>query len=135
MTIRPNKENYAYIVILFICISLFDTVLFIENDNQISIFIICITPILLWITFRFAITVGKTLIFCNEGCIVSMLGYRKLYTWDKLETKRLEDYKNTMSFKRQFFEGAFFLSVRLAVRDGWAHVNSAYLHIHSLHFS
>lgn len=65
----------------------------------------------------------KTTELCAEGYWVSFCGVRRLYRWEDVKTKRLEDYSKVMdrSFNNaRFPEGAIF-SVHKLKRPKWMH--------------
>lgn len=86
----------------------------------------CALPLLLLTLFVASGSVCllcKTVELCPEGYWVSFCGVRRLYRWEDVKTKRLEDYAKVIdrNFNNaRFPEGAIF-SVHKANRPQWMH--------------
>lgn len=91
MIMKPAKETYVIIVIMFLLILLFNVLLVTEFNLTFLEFLPCLvlTSVLsvnIWISYTRKIT------FSQDGCEVTFLWFRKFYSWDDLRTKRYEQY-------------------------------------------
>ena len=90
MTIKPKKVTVQKMLIGSIIVFILDLCIFFKSYIG--------GMILLGISFLYlipeCIASCRTFIFNDQGCTVSFLWYKKMYTWDELKMKQYVTYNN-----------------------------------------
>lgn len=106
MVIKSSKEYHLLALILLICITFFFFLLLSVANN--IVFSVITATLLIIIAVRYWISAGRVLIMDAEGCTVQFLWYCRTYKWTELETKRIEDYTNSIGYRQPYTAGVIF---------------------------
>lgn len=88
--------------------------------------------IVFWI-LRFCISVGRTLIFDENGCTVKFLWFSKSFKWEELKTKKIVDLKDALGYRQPYTAGAMF-SIRHVRLPGWLALSDYCVFVHPFEF-
>lgn len=104
MTIK--SEIKPIIVFLSIVSLLAAFFLYLETDSILCFYVMLL--ILYAFIFRYWLAFGRTITIGKDRCIVSFLGYKKVYRWDELKTKRYVQFENSLGYRSPYVAGAEF---------------------------
>lgn len=114
MIFKPDKEYYKLLKTT-ICLSLGGCIL-ISIDVGIIVFFLIFGSLSL-IIIPYWIATGRTFVMNEEGCVVSILWYRKQYKWADFQVKGIEDFCHAREYKNTYTRGAVFSTRR--IRKPW----------------
>ena len=113
MVVKASKECSFMVPFLFLCIGAFFCILVSMGNNFLFPYIVI--ALLLFITFRFWVAVGRTLAFDNNGCTVSFIFLKKHYSWEALQTKSVVNYQNAIGYRDPYVQGVIFSSKKVKI--------------------
>lgn len=116
MVIKSGKKAMELVIIIFVC-SVFVTLMF-AFVAEILTEALTLGSIYMGIYVLMYIALGRTIIMDENGCEVCLGKYKKMYLWDELQVKRVEDYRYTLSYKYPYLSGVIF-SPRKIYKPRW----------------
>lgn len=124
MTIKPTGYCYASAIALGVGIALgiaFGVYLIAAQIYNAQVALLPLVCVSVWLFSRAICSLCRTIELCPEGYWVLLWGIRRLYTWERVRVKCLEDYSGVIHKRRNnrlYPEGAFFTTGKVK-RPKW----------------
>lgn len=131
MVIKSGKKAMELVIIVFVC-SVFVTLMFAFVAESLTE-ALTLGSIYMGIYVLMYIALGRTIIMDENGCEVCLGKYKKMYLWDELQVKRVEDYRYTLSYKYPYYLELYSHLVKFISPGGWIQFCITHLCIH-FHF-
>lgn len=108
MIFKPDKSFYRDLI-LEISLYVGFCIVMLSDGGKIVWLVTGITTILVGIYFILnSIATGRTIIMNEEGCIVSLLRYRREYKWDDFQIKTVVNFRPSLLDRLSYNKAAVF---------------------------
>lgn len=110
MKIHPDKSAWFSVWMMFLILLILDAVFLYEGASVLFVSLFSI-PLFLLLLFQI-FSVCKTMEFSSAGCIISLPGLKRQYTWDDIVVVRLENCENTRGATNLTYEEGVLFATR-----------------------